>query len=811
MFIENLRCAYRNLRTSPGFTLTAVLSLGIGIGGTVSMFTLVKSILLKPLAYREPNKLVLITITGADLPSYSPTFGLAAIHFLRWRNEIRSFESLTVMRASEVNLTGSGTPQTLGCVRISAEFFDTLGLKPQLGRWFRREEEKRGMPRVAIISAELWRRHFSSDPDIVGKKIILNGAPHDIIGITPPELRFFRGRQLHVENAFPERTDIFVPVRFTVPEEQGLPSPNYLAIGRLKAGVTPGEVRAELDSSLPTMQFNPPIDRRMYWSVIQPLQTALVAETGKALWLLLSAVGFVLLIACINVANLSLMRTAQRTRELAIRVALGATRRDLLGYSFAESLVLALTGTVVGVVISVWVIDGVVVLAPAQLPRLDETSIDRGVFLFAVAVCALTTVLLGVLPAWRAAQIDPQESLRGACRAISETRRSGRVHAVLVSAEVTFGTLLAIGSGLLIVSLHNTMNASLGFTADHVLVADFKLPPDKYQTTAARDRFFRGLRDELAPLPGVSHIAATRLLPLNTELFVPVVTEDSEAAGPIQPRFLTAPNVTSDYFQAMGIPLREGRFFREGETDEVAVISESAARILWPGENPIGRKVAQPEQIPKTWLRVVGVAGDVLSAGLDRPSTPAIYRPFSRYGTLGFTLVIRTAVSDGFRETLGRAIAKVDAEIPVPETRTISELIGKSTGQRRFQTALFTVFALTAVLLAAIGVYGVVAFSVLQRMREIGLRVALGADARDVMQLVFRYGMAPVVVGLAAGIGMATVFSKVMASLLFKASAFDPVIFIGAALVCACAGAVPCWLMTRRALRIDPALCLRAE
>jgi putative ABC transport system permease protein len=373
------------------------------------------------------------------------------------------------------------------------------------------------------------------------------------------------------------------------------------------------------------------------------------------------------------------------------------------------------------------------------------------------------------------------------------------------------GTLLAIGSGLLIVSLRNTMNAPMGFTADHVLVADFKLPPDKYQTAGARDRFFRGLRDELAPIPGVSHIAATRLLPLNTELFIPVVTEDSEAAGPIELKFLTAPNVTSDYFQAMGIPLREGRFFLEGETDDVAVVSESAARMLWPGENPIGRKIAQPEQTPRTWLRVVGVAGDVLSAGLDRPSTPAIYRSFSRYGTLGFSLVIRTAVSDGFKETLGRAVAKVDAEIPVPEIRTISELIEKSTGQRRFQTALFTVFALTAVLLATIGVYGVVAFSVLQRMREIGLRVALGADARDVMQLVFRYGMAPVVVGLVAGIGMASVFSKVMASLLFKASAFDPVIFIGAALVSACAGAVPCWLMSRRVLGIDPALCLRVE
>ena len=426
-------------------------------------------------------------------------------------------------------------------------------------------------------------------------------------------------------------------------------------------------------------------------------------------------------------------------------------------------------------------------------------------------MCALTTVLFGVLPAWRAAQVDPQDSLRAAGRGGSETRRSGRVRAVLVTAEVTLGTLLAIWSGLLIVSLHNTVNAPMGFTTDHVLVADFRLPPDKYQTAGARDRFVHGLRDELAPIPGVSHVAAIRLLPLNAEIVSPVVTAESEAAGPIELRLLTMPNITSEYFQTMSIPLREGRSFRDGETDDVVVVSESAARMLWPGENPIGRKIAQPEETPRTWLRVVGVAGDVLSAGLDRPSTPAIYRPYSRYGALEFSLVIRTAVSDRFQESLRRAVAKVDAEIPVPEVRPISELIGKSTGQRRFHTALFTVFALTAVLLAAIGVYGVVAYSIVQRIREIGLRVALGADARDVMQLVFRHGMAPVAVGLVAGVGMATLLSKVMASLLFKVSAFDPMIFIGAALVSASAGAVPCWLMSRRALRIDPAVCLRVE
>jgi predicted permease len=383
-----------------------------------------------------------------------------------------------------------------------------------------------------------------------------------------------------------------------VAEEQGRPRVGYLLIARLKPEATPPQAQAELNRSIPTFRFNPPIPTEFQMlPVVEPLQTALVAETGTSLWLLLFAVGFVLLIACVNVANLSLMRTARRAHELAIRVALGAGKRDLLAYSFAETLLLAVSGTLVGFALSVWITDGVLALAPSRVPRLDETSIDASVFLFAVAVCILTTVIFGMLPALRASEADPHESLNSASRSQTENSRGRRIRAVLVTAEVTLGTLLSIGSGLLLISLHRTMNAPKGFAGDHVLTSDFRLPQSKFQTVDAVERFFRGLHDELASAPGVAHIAAATILPLHAENFAPVVT--ANGVGTERRGLVTWPAVSSGYFRAMDIPLREGRFFYERETDDVAVVSESAARMLWPGQNPIGKRISRDENVPR--------------------------------------------------------------------------------------------------------------------------------------------------------------------------------------------------------------------
>jgi putative ABC transport system permease protein len=599
-----------------------------------------------------------------------------------------------------------------------------------------------------------------------------------------------------------------VPVRFSVAEEQGAVwTVSYLSIARLKAGVTLRSARAELDSSMP--RFLPPGMPGRYWTIVQPLQSALVGETGSALWLLLFAVAFLLVIACVNVANLSLVRTVQRARELGIRVALGASRRDLIAYSFTESLLLSLAGTAIGIIASMWITEAVISLAPARIPRLDEVSIDATIGVFSVVVCILTTVLFGIFPAWRASHTDPQQTLSAVNRGNTDSLYSGQIRSALVSAEVALGTMLAIGSGLLLNSLHHMMTTPKGFVADNVLFADFTLPSSKYRTVAARRRFFNDLRNQLSGSPGVTCIAASSIMPLEAERLAPAVIQESDVfnAGPV----VTWPIVSSEYLAALGIPRRDGRFFREDEPDEVAVVSESAARLLWPGENPIGKKISFP-QSPRKWLRVVGVAGDVLSAGLDRAPTPAIYRPYSQFAGSTFRLVAQTAViPSAFHKTLLDAVNAVDAEIPVADVRTMSELIGKSARERQFQAGLLTVFAFAAVLLAAIGIYGVVANGMQQRRKEIGVRIALGANRRNVMRLVFRNGMAPVLLGLSAGVVMSMLLARLIASLLFQVGTLDLITFCGAPLVLASAGALPCWLVARQSCRIDPAVCLRID
>jgi len=808
MILDNLRYACRNLRAAPGFTVTAILSLALGIGATLAMFTVVNSILLKPLSFRGPDELVFVTQTGTTMPSINQFVGIAPPQFLHWRDAIRSFESIGLIQKASVNLTGSGSPETLGAARISAGFFETLGVTPLRGRWFYRSEEKRGGPNVAIISANMWQERFAADSQIVGSKIVLNGVPHEVVGVTPFNLHLFPGRQLHSVYDLSDQTDIFVPARFSVAQEQGTDwAVSYLCIARLKAGVTPTSARAELDSSMP--RFLPPGLPGRYWTIVRPLQSALVGATSSALWLLLFAVALLLMIACVNVANLSLVRAVQRAREHALRVALGAGRRDLIIYSFTESLLLSLAGTALGIIASMWITDTVISLAPARIPRLDEVSVDGTVAVFSVMVCVLTTVMFGILPAWRASRADPQQSLSAAGWRNTDSRRSGQIRSVLVSAEVALGTVLAIGSGLLLNSLHHMMTTPKGFVGDNVLVADFTLPSSKYQAVAARGRFFGGLKDQLSPFPGVAHIAATSVMPLEAERLAPAVIQESDVFNTGQ--VVTWPVVSSEYFATLGIPLRDGRFFQEDEPDAVAVVSESAARVLWPGENPIGKKLSFP-QSPRKWLRVVGVAGDVLSAGLDRASTPAIYRPYSQFAASAFRLVAQTtALPSAFRKTLREAVNAVDSEIPVAEVRTMSDLIGKSAQERRFQTGLLTVFGFAAVLLAAIGIYGVVANGIAQRRKEIGLCIALGANRLNVAHLVFRSGMAPVLLGLAAGVVMSMLLARLIASLLFQVGALDWITFFGAALVLASAGALPCWLVARHACRIDPAVCLRID
>jgi putative ABC transport system permease protein len=728
---------------------------------------------------------------------------------------VQSLDSIALTKfGCECSLTGNGRPESLAVVNITAEYFDTLKVQPQLGRWFRESEEQLGSRQVVILADSFWRRSLSARPDIVGRTIYIDGKPYEVVGIAPPGGGSFPNEQLHPSLDMGGPIDVFMPLRFTPRQLQSDLTDEFVGIARLKPGITLEQARAELNSTLTSIpeyeaaftELKPRID-------LQDLHAVVVRDAQTALLLLLLSVGLLLLIACVNVANLSLVRSTQRVRELAVRVALGASRGDLIRHSLAESFLLALAGTVTGSILAQWITDFALSRAPI-LPRADEIATDTIVLGFGIAICVVTTILFGTLPAWRASRVDPVEALSAGSRGNTNSSRGSRIRASLIAAEVALGATLVIGSGLLLRSFHQVMNAPRGFDGHDVLVSALKLPTDRYPSPEKQAAFFRRLRHDLSSVPGVLHVAATSRPPLLDEAIYPAFQENS--AKPLNELIRASwPSVSSNYFDAMKIPLRAGRMFRdEGETEKVAVVSESAARRMWPGQYPIGKRLRRSIDPAGDYSRVVGVVGDVLSSALDRVSTPAVYRPYTQRGGRPSTVYIviqtsvpPTALSTPFR----KAISHLDADVPALELRPMPAIIAGSLQMRQFQTALLTAFALIAVLLSAIGLYGVVAYSILQRRKEIGVRVALGANPKKVSQLVFRNGLAPVISGLAAGLVAASLFSRLLASLLFRVSAFDPLTFLVTPLVLILAASVPCWLIARKTSRIDPMEALRMD
>ena len=819
MWITDLHDAFRRLRSAPGFTITAILSLSVGIGGSVSMFTLVNSVLLKPLPYPDSGRLVRVinAYTAADASSrkHSDNPGLLPLQFTRWRKQVQSVESIALTKfGCECNLTGTDRPERLGVIEVTAEYFNTLKVHPELGRWFRESEERLGSPRVVILSDSLWRRSFAARPDIVGQNIHIDGVPYEVVGVTPPGLGSFRNEQLHPSLNMGGPIDVFMPIRFTPRQLQSDLADDFVGIARLKPGITLEQARAELDSTLTSIpEYQAAFATLKVRVDVRELHAVVVRDAQSGLLLLLLSVGLLLLIACVNVANLSFVRSTQRVRELAVRVALGASRGNLVRYSLAESFVVAFAGTIVGYILSQWITELAISRVPL-LPRTDEIVTDTAVLCFAIGICVLTTILSGTLPAWRASRVDPIEALRAGSRGNTDTLRGGRIRAGLVAAEVALGAVLVCGSGLLLRSLHEVMNTPRGFNGKNVLVSDVDLPAETYRSIEKQASFFRRLREDISSVPGVLHVAANTRLPLESEAIYPVFEEDS--AKPLNELTLASwPNVSSNYFDVMRIPLRAGRLFRdEGETENVAVVSESAARKMWPGQHAIGKRVRKSIEGVDDYSRVVGVVGDVLSSALDRVPTPAVYRPYTQRGgrPTAVKLLIQasvppTALATPFR----KAISRLDPDVPAMELRPMQDVIAGSVQIRRFQTSLLSAFALTAVLLAAIGIYGIVAYSTMQRRKEIGVRVALGANAKDVSHLVFRNGLAPVMFGLAVGLVAASLFSRLLASLLFRVSGLDPFTFLTTPLVLILAAAVPCWLIARKASRIDPMDALRLE
>jgi predicted permease len=807
-FWNDLRYSLRNLARDRGFAIVALLTLALGIGANTAIFSIVNSVILRPLAYRNPDRLFTIHEVIPKVSNLYPELPVNPMHFLEWRKRCTSFEQVAELGTYGPNLTGMGQPEQLGGARVSANFLPMLGIQPQLGRGFLEEEDRTGRGDVVILTDSLWRRRFGADPSIVGKKITLEGLPHVVVGVLPAAFHFPNGNQLDKLITLSEKTEIFRPLALDLKDKEMEGNFNYLAIGLLRKGVSRERALAELNVVQADIAkaFK---DKTELKAALSPLQDHMVGPVRRGLLVLLGAVGAVLLIVCVNLANLSLVRGAGRSRESAIRAALGAGRAQLLRQPLIESLLLAVMGGALGVLLAFWVMNLLIKSAPVDLPRMDEVRIDGYALAFALAISTITGLLFGVMPALRLTRIAPQEVLKIGGRSATEGIRGTRLRGLLVGVEVALSAVLLIVAGLLISSFVRLMNVDKGFPVERLLAVALNTTGARYEKDGARAEFYHRVVAGVQALPGVRSAGITNGMPLRGETWVDIIWLPGETRPMFERSTANARFVNPDYFKTVGIPLRSGRSFEEGDRDKkVVIVAQRTAEQLWPGQNPVGKQLYRGDEKVR---EVIGVVGDVRTTLQQGPVVTA-YFPYGEESVSEVALMVRTAMDPRSVAAAVRSeIWKVDPEIPVQQMKTMEEVISEAAAPRRFQMLLVLLFAASALLLASLGIYGVVSFTVAQRTNEIGIRVALGAHAADVYRMVLRQGLTPVVLGLVAGVAGALALGRLLTSLLFEVSPADPLTISAVIVALAAVAAFACTVPALRATRVDPMSALRYE
>jgi putative ABC transport system permease protein len=802
--LYDLRYALRMLRKTPGVTVAAVLALALGIGANTAIFSVVHGVLLRPLAYRDSSRLVLAWETEPDLPQ-AP---LTSPDFLDWKEQNRVFEQLEAMAFAGLNLTGRDRPVRLEGARITPGFLRMVGVAPALGRDFLPEEDQPGRNQVVILSHAAWVEHFGSDRQIAGKSVTLDGNRYTVVGVMPPQFRTFA----------PLREEIWIP--FTMRKTDSRGSHFLAAIGRLKPGVTIQQAQTEISGIAARLSKAYPATNTGIGARLVPLQEQMVGRIRPTLLALLGAVGFVLLIACANVAALLLARATARRQEMALRTALGAPRFRLIRQLLSESGLLALAGGTLGVVLAYWGIQALKLARGANIPRLEEVSIDPQVLAFTAAISLLTGLLFGLVPALQYSRVDLTSTLKETgthgASALGWRRIWGRAGSFLVAAEVALSLMLAICSGLMVKSFLRLVNQEFGFRPTNVLTTRLFLPQSRYKEPRQWGDFFRTLTERIRALPGVQEAATTSKLPLRGGNNGVVLIEGRPApVGNLNGTLVEHSPVSPAYFRAMGIPLRRGRTFEETDEREdarpVAVINESMARRFWPGENPLGKRFSWDRNPPR-WIEVVGVVADVRQQGLERAALPESYLVYAREPRPAQVLVVRTALDpQRLQPALLDQLRQMDKDLPALATLTMQQILDEQSSARRFQTALFGTFAVLALLLASIGIYGVFSHLVAQRNREIGLRMALGAQPGHILRSVLGQAMARAAAGVAAGIAGALALSRVLSSLLFEVQPTDLPTYAAVALFLLAVAAAASYLPAYRAARVDPMVALRHQ
>ena len=816
--VQDLRFGGRMLRRSPGFTASVVLTLALGIGANTAIFSVINSILLRPLPYQDPEGLVQLWEISSQQKGSNDKNSVSLPNFVDWREQNQSFEYMAAYLARSMNFTGEEQPERLQGVVVSPSFLPLLKVQPFIGRAFLPDEAQPGKHRVVMISYSLWQRRFGADPNITEKTMLLNGIGHPIIGVLPERFQFPdpEGRRAPGSSAG-QTTDLLLPMAFD-PKNLGDRGSHFLlALGRLKPGVTCEQAQAEMDSIANRLEGLYPESSKGWTIRVVPLHEQVVGEVRPMLLLLLAAVGFVLLITCANVANLLLARATTRHKEMALRLALGAGRGRLIRQLLIESLLLAILSGGIGLLVAYWGSQAIVTLSLSELPRAHEIAIDNRALIFTLGLSLLTGILFGIVPALQASRINLNESLKEGSKSATAGVHRNRFRSLLVVSEIALSLVLLIGAGLLIKSFVRLANVKTGFEAGNLLTANLSLPFSKYPEPEKRMAFFEQVLEKLQAIPGVQSVGATTDLPLSgSNNNITFIIEGRAAALLSDEPAANWRAVSPDYFTTMGMTLVNGRGFtnrdRKG-TPEVVLINEAMAERYWPGESAIGKRITiYDNDAPRPWREIIGIVSNIRHFNLRKEPVPEMYVPHLQRPQSSMTLVSRlTSDQQSVIAAMREAVLSVDKDQPTYNIRMMSQVISESLTSSRVIMLLLGIFAAVALVLAGVGIYGVMSYSVAQRTREIGIRMALGANMGNVLRMVIWQGLSVAIVGLVIGAAGAYALKQVIVNQLFGVEATDPLTFVMVSALLLLIVLLACWIPARRATKVAPMIALHHE
>jgi putative ABC transport system permease protein len=818
--LHDSRYAIRTLRRSPGYAAVAVLTLALGIGANTAIFSVVYAVLLRPLPYASPEELVTISSHIAQTQARFPTLPVRAVDFLELKRSSRELSALSALSGAEFSLTGTGEPERLYGARVSSNFFSMVGVQPAIGRAFTPDEDEPGRDQVIILSHDVWVRRFGGNPSVIDRRVSLNGQTFSVIGVMPANFLFPIGRQLHQYVPLGPRVDIWKPMAFSRDEATSQGSWNYGVIARIRSGTNLTVVQEELNaiargiSERTRVQSKGlDIDIRLE---LKPIREVFSGNIRRELMLLMAAAALLLLIACTNLANLLVARASSRMRELATRVAIGASRSRLIKHVLTESGIVTLLGAGVALVAAFWGTQMLISLVPPDArASLQGSTLNGPVLAFTMLAALVTAFVVGLVPALEISRRSLFNDLRDGSRAATTSVRGIRLGQALVALETALTCGLAVVAGLLLHSFFNVLRVDKGFSPEWVVAVDLSLPRQSYGPTQG-EQFYQELVERTRALPSVHSAGAANFIPLVSESTTRLIRfeEDADYTHDVERPVAVYRVATPGYLATIGVPLEAGRFFEELEPQPVAVISAGLARRLWPTEplsSVIGLRI-RPGDLNSAVVTIVGVVGDVRSGALDREAMPAIYRPQRGSGWLDMTLVARTSGNPiALASAIRAEIKRLDRNLPISAIRTLDDVVSASVATRRFQTTLVVLFAVLALALAAVGVYGVTSYAVTQRTHEIGVRIALGAKRSRVLTAVLMGGLRPVALGLAIGLVAAALAARVIRSFLFGIGPVDPMALAAASGVLIGAAALACYLPARRAAGVDPVTALRFE